>query len=167
VNIIGTSPQSIEVAEDRKLFAAMLHRSTSPSTKWDRHQRVRGTGRGPGLDIRSSSGRALCWADAPCRSFIATPSCSATCDLRSRPRPNAPCWWTNSGRRHRGGRRLHCRCRSLHESGPGHNRDWRHARARRVRRCAFGDAAMILPPHTLTQKVIEVIRQYTHAMRGS
>src|SRR3989475_1174344 len=30
VNIIGTSPQSIEVAEDRKLFAAMLHRLNIP-----------------------------------------------------------------------------------------------------------------------------------------
>jgi carbamoyl-phosphate synthase large subunit len=27
-----------------------------------------------------------------------------------------------------------------------------------------GDAAMVLPPHTLSQKVIEVIREYTHAM---
>src|SRR4051812_11110825 len=30
VNIIGTSPQSIEVAEDRKLFAAMLHKLNIP-----------------------------------------------------------------------------------------------------------------------------------------
>ena len=30
VNIIGTSPQSIEIAEDRKLFAAMLHRLNIP-----------------------------------------------------------------------------------------------------------------------------------------
>jgi carbamoyl-phosphate synthase large subunit len=27
-----------------------------------------------------------------------------------------------------------------------------------------GDAAMVLPPHTLSQKVIQVIREYTHAM---
>jgi len=27
-----------------------------------------------------------------------------------------------------------------------------------------GDAAMVLPPHTLSQKVISVIREYTHAM---
>src|SRR5436309_7344469 len=27
-----------------------------------------------------------------------------------------------------------------------------------------GDAAMVLPPHTLSQKVIDTIRQYTHAM---
>jgi carbamoyl-phosphate synthase large subunit len=27
-----------------------------------------------------------------------------------------------------------------------------------------GDAAMVLPPHTLSPKVLEVIRQYTHAM---
>ena len=27
-----------------------------------------------------------------------------------------------------------------------------------------GDAAMVLPPHTLSQKVIETIREYTHAM---
>src|SRR5205823_6765881 len=27
-----------------------------------------------------------------------------------------------------------------------------------------GDAAMVLPPHTLSQKVIDVIREYTHAM---
>src|SRR5260221_8166909 len=30
VNIIGTSPQSIEIAEDRKLFAAMLDRLDIP-----------------------------------------------------------------------------------------------------------------------------------------
>src|SRR5213082_3828278 len=30
VNIIGTSPQSIEIAEDRKLFAAMLHKLKIP-----------------------------------------------------------------------------------------------------------------------------------------
>ena len=27
-----------------------------------------------------------------------------------------------------------------------------------------GDAAMVLPPHTLSQKVIAIIREYTHAM---
>src|SRR5436305_15119961 len=27
-----------------------------------------------------------------------------------------------------------------------------------------GDAAMVLPPHTLTDKVMQVIRDYTHAM---
>src|SRR5438874_9094815 len=27
-----------------------------------------------------------------------------------------------------------------------------------------GDAAMVLPPHTLSQEVIQVIREYTHAM---
>jgi carbamoyl-phosphate synthase large subunit len=27
-----------------------------------------------------------------------------------------------------------------------------------------GDAAMVLPPHTLSQKVIDIIREYTHAM---
>src|SRR5262249_15922054 len=30
VNIIGTSPQEIEIAEDRKLFAAMLHKLAIP-----------------------------------------------------------------------------------------------------------------------------------------
>src|SRR5258707_4214486 len=30
VNIIGTSPQGIETAEDRKLFAAMLHKLDIP-----------------------------------------------------------------------------------------------------------------------------------------
>ena len=30
VNIIGTSPQSIEIAEDRKLFSAMLHKLNIP-----------------------------------------------------------------------------------------------------------------------------------------
>src|SRR2546430_8701091 len=30
VNIIGTSPQSIEIAEDRKLFSAMLHKLKIP-----------------------------------------------------------------------------------------------------------------------------------------
>jgi carbamoyl-phosphate synthase large subunit len=30
VNIIGTSPQSIEIAEDRKMFAAMLHKLNIP-----------------------------------------------------------------------------------------------------------------------------------------
>jgi len=30
VNIIGTSPQNIEVAEDRKLFSTMLHKLIIP-----------------------------------------------------------------------------------------------------------------------------------------
>src|SRR5216110_3204015 len=33
VNIMGTSPQSIEVAEDRKLFAAMLHKLKIPQAE--------------------------------------------------------------------------------------------------------------------------------------
>ena len=43
VNIIGTSPQSIEIAEDRKFFAAMLRQAeNSAAAQRHRHERSRG-----------------------------------------------------------------------------------------------------------------------------
>ena len=38
VNIIGTSPQSIERAEDREMFADMLHKLEIPQPQRPRHQ---------------------------------------------------------------------------------------------------------------------------------
>ena len=97
VNIIGTSPQSIEIAEDRKLFAAMLDKLDIPQPP-----NGLATNEAEALDaspsgwvIRCWCGRASCWAGARCRSFIPTPSCRITCGSPSKPRRNGPCWWIN------------------------------------------------------------------------
>lgn len=71
VNIIGTSPQSIEIAEDRKLFSAMLTRLKIPQPPnglaTNEAEAVHAARR---LGYPFWSGLLLCWAAAPCRSFI-------------------------------------------------------------------------------------------------
>jgi carbamoyl-phosphate synthase large subunit len=53
VNIIGTSPQSIEIAEDRKLFSAMLrklgHSRSRPTASPSNEAEAAGSGAAPGL----------------------------------------------------------------------------------------------------------------------
>jgi carbamoyl-phosphate synthase large subunit len=103
-------------------------------------------------------GRAMqiVYSDAELSHYMRSPS---------RPRPNARCWWTNfwktpprwtwiasptsatskipnEGTIVIGGMLEHIEFAGVHS----------------------GDAAMVLPPHTLSKKVIETIREYTHAM---
>ena len=99
VNIIGTSPQSIEIAEDRKLFAAMLDKLKIPQPP-----NGLATNEAEALAASKQLGYpvlvrpASCSAGARCRSFIPTPNFSITCALPSKPRPNVRCWWTNFSR---------------------------------------------------------------------
>jgi len=96
VNIIGTSPQSIEIAEDRKLFAAMLDKLKIPQPpNGIATNEVEALAVAKNWTIRSSSARPSCSAGAQCRLFIPTPSFSTTCVLRWRRRRNVRCSWTN------------------------------------------------------------------------
>ena len=80
VNIIGTSPQSIEIAEDRKLFAAMLDKLEIPQPP-----NGLATNADEALDASKKLGypgarpaQSSCSAAARCRLFIPTPSCRIT-----------------------------------------------------------------------------------------
>ena len=167
VNIIGTSPQE---HRDRRGPQAVRGDAAQaghpPAAQRHRHQRGRGARGRHGLwATRSWCAPASCSAAAPCRSFIPTPSCSTTCASPSRPRPSGPCWWIkfledatevdvdciadvgrfdnpDEGTIVIGGMLEHIEFAGVHS----------------------GDAAMVLPPHTLSQEVIEIIREYTHAM---
>jgi carbamoyl-phosphate synthase large subunit len=72
VNVIGTSPESIEIAEDRKLFVAIPTSSgcASPTTA-SRSARPRRCRVRPRSAIRCSCGRHSCWAGAACSSSTA------------------------------------------------------------------------------------------------
>src|SRR5471030_57525 len=79
VNIIGTSPQSIEIAEDRKLFAAMLNKLNIPQPP-----NGLATNEAEALVISKrltypfSFVRRLCSAVARCRLFIPILNCRIT-----------------------------------------------------------------------------------------
>ena len=64
VKIIGTSPDMIDVAEDRERFQAMLQKArpaAAPQRRGDRHRGRRGASPS-GSVIRFSSGPVTCWA---------------------------------------------------------------------------------------------------------
>jgi carbamoyl-phosphate synthase large subunit len=166
VNIIGTSPQSIEVAEDRKLFAAMLHRLNIPqppngiATNESEALAVAKTLGYPIL-VRPSfvlGGRAMqiVYSDAELQHYMrfaveASPERPVLVDkfLEDATEVDVDCisdvgQFTNAneGTSVIGAMLEHIEFAGVHS----------------------GDAAMVLPPHTLSQKVIDVIREYTHAM---
>ena len=166
VNIIGTSPQSIEVAEDRKLFAAMLHRLNIPqppngiATNELEALTVAKTLGYPIL-VRPSfvlGGRAMqiVYSDGELQHYMrfaveASPERPVLVDkfLEDATEVDVDCisdvgQFTNpnEGTNVIGGMLEHIEFAGVHS----------------------GDAAMVLPPHTLSQKVIDVIREYTHAM---
>jgi carbamoyl-phosphate synthase large subunit len=166
VNIIGTSPQSIEVAEDRKLFAAMLHKLNIPqppngiATNESEALAVAKTLGYPIL-VRPSfvlGGRAMqiVYSDGELQHYMrfaveASPERPVLVDkfLEDATEVDVDCisdvgQFTNpdEGTSVIGGMLEHIEYAGVHS----------------------GDAAMVLPPHTLSQKVIEVIRDYTHAM---
>jgi carbamoyl-phosphate synthase large subunit len=166
VNIIGTSPQSIEMAEDRKLFAAMLHRLNIPQPPngiASNESEALGVARGLGYPIlvRPSfvlGGRAMqiVYSDSELQHYMrfaveASPERPVLVDkfLEDATEVDVDCIadigrfeGLDQGTIVIGGVLEHVEFAGVHS----------------------GDAAMILPPHTLSQKVIEVIRQYTHAM---
>ncbi|MFN7139709.1 MAG: carbamoyl-phosphate synthase large subunit, partial [Limisphaerales bacterium] len=166
VNIIGTSPQSIEIAEDRKLFAAMLDKlnipqppnglATNETEALEVSKRI-----GYPVLVRPSfvlGGRAMqiVYSDAELQHYMrfaveASPERPVLVDkfLEDATEVDVDCIAdvglfkdANEGTIVVGGMLEHIEFAGVHS----------------------GDAAMVLPPHTLNQNVIQTIREYTHAM---
>jgi carbamoyl-phosphate synthase large subunit len=166
VNIIGTSPQSIEIAEDRKLFAAMLDKLKIPqppnglATNAEEALVISKRLTYPVL-VRPSfvlGGRAMqiVYSDAELSHYMkfaveASPERPVLVDkfLEDATEVDVDCITDvghfknpNEGTIVIGGMLEHIEFAGVHS----------------------GDAAMVLPPHTLSEKVISTIREYTHAM---
>jgi carbamoyl-phosphate synthase large subunit len=163
VNIIGTSPQSIEIAEDRKLFAAMLNKLNIPqppnglATNGEEALVISKRLTYPVL-VRPSfvlGGRAMqiVYSDAELAHYMkfaveASPERPVLVDkfLEDATEVDVDCiadvGLPNGGTIVIGGMLEHIEFAGVHS----------------------GDAAMVLPPHTLSKSVIETIRTYTHAM---
>ena len=166
VNIIGTSPQSIEIAEDRKLFAAMLDRLKIPqppnglATNVEEALEASKKLSYPVL-VRPSfvlGGRAMqiVYSDAELSHYMkfaveASPERPVLVDkfLEDATEVDVDCIADvgqfddpKKGTIVIGGILEHIEFAGVHS----------------------GDAAMVLPPHTLSKRVIETIRDYTHAM---
>lgn len=178
VNIIGTSPQSIEIAEDRKLFAAMLDKLKIPqppnglATNEAEALVISKRLTYPVL-VRPSfvlGGRAMqiVYSDNELSHYMrfaveASPERPVLVDkfLEDATEVDVDCITdvghfqnneqrtTNTEHRYSGegtivigGMLEHIEFAGVHS----------------------GDAAMVLPPHTLSEKVINTIREYTHAM---
>lgn len=166
VNIIGTSPQSIEVAEDRKLFAAMLNKlgipqppnglATNEAEALEAARRL-----GYPVLVRPSfvlGGRAMqiVYSDTELNHYMrvaveASPERPVLVDkfLEDATEVDVDCIAdvghfadTAQGTIVIGGFLEHIEFAGVHS----------------------GDAAMVLPPHTLSAKDIDTMRAYTHAM---
>jgi carbamoyl-phosphate synthase large subunit len=166
VNIIGTSPQSIEIAEDRKLFAAMLTKlkipqplnglATNESEALDAAHKL-----GYPVLVRPSfvlGGRAMqiVYSDTELAHYMrfaveASPERPVLVDkfLEDATEVDVDCITdvghfadASQGTIVIGGILEHIEYAGVHS----------------------GDAAMVLPPHTLSKSVIQTIREYTHAM---
>jgi carbamoyl-phosphate synthase large subunit len=166
VNIIGTSPQSIEMAEDRELFAAMLHKLDIPQPPnglaTDETEALEVAERlGYPVLVRPSfvlGGRAMqiVYSDAELRHYMrfaveASPERPVLVDkfLEDATEVDVDCITDvglledpGQGTIVVGGMLEHIEYAGVHS----------------------GDAAMVLPPHTLSQEIIETIRGHTHAM---
>ncbi len=166
VNIIGTSPQEIEIAEDRKLFAAMLNKLNIPqppngiATNEAEALEVAKRLSYPIL-VRPSfvlGGRAMqiVYSDAELTHYMrfaveASPERPVLVDkfLEDATEVDVDCIADvgrfddpSQGTIVIGGILEHIEFAGVHS----------------------GDAAMVLPPHTLNDATIRVIREYTHAM---
>ena len=168
VNIIGTSPQSIEIAEDRKLFAAMLDQLEIPqppngiATNETEALKV-AQKLGYPILVRPSfvlGGRAMqiVYADAELQHYMrfaveASPKRPVLVDkfLEDATEVDVDCIAdvghfespnSDQGTIVIGGILEHIEFAGVHS----------------------GDAAMVLPPHALSKKAIDTIRDYTHAM---
>ena len=166
VNIIGTSPQSIEVAEDRKLFAAMLRKLDIPQppnglATNEAEALVASKALGYPVLVRPSfvlGGRAMqiVYSDAELSHYMrfaveASPERPVLVDkfLEEATEVDVDCIADvgqfadpREGTIVIGGMLEHIEFAGVHS----------------------GDAAMVFPPHTLTREVITTIREYTHAM---
>jgi carbamoyl-phosphate synthase large subunit len=181
VNIIGTSPQSIEIAEDRKLFAAMLDRLKIPQppnglATNEAEALVASKRLGYPVLVRPSfvlGGRAMqiVYSDTELSHYMkyaveASPERPVLVDkfLEDATEVDVDCitdvglfekWDSASS--------LSPQDRDRLEAGPtiviGGMLE--HIEFAGVH---SGDAAMVLPPHTLSKSVIATVRAYTHAM---
>ncbi len=166
VNIIGTSPQNIEIAEDRKFFAAMLRQLNVPQPpNGIATNEAEALAVAKKLDypvlVRPSfvlGGRAMqiVFSDAELRHYMrfaveASPERPVLVDkfLEDATEVDVDCiadvgQFSNpdQGTIVIGGMLEHIEFAGVHS----------------------GDAAMVLPPHTLSKRVIETIREYTRAM---
>jgi carbamoyl-phosphate synthase large subunit len=163
VNIIGTSPQSIEIAEDRKLFAAMLDKLKIPQppnglATNEAEALVASKRLGYPVLVRPSfvlGGRAMqiVYSDSELSHYMrfaveASPERPVLVDkfLEDATEVDVDCiadvGLPNGGTIVIGGMLEHIEFAGVHS----------------------GDAAMVLPPHSLSKGVIETIRTYTHAM---
>jgi carbamoyl-phosphate synthase large subunit len=166
VHIIGTSPQSIEMAEDRKLFAAMLHALNIPQppngiATNEAEALLVARELGYPILVRPSfvlGGRAMqiVYSDAELTHYMrfaveASPERPVLVDkfLEDATEVDVDCIadvgrFSEPGQGHVviGGLLEHIEFAGVHS----------------------GDAAMVLPPHTLPPPVIGLIRQYTEAM---
>jgi carbamoyl-phosphate synthase large subunit len=166
VNIIGTSPQEIEIAEDRKLFAAMLDELKIPqppngiATNEAEALTVAKTLGYPIL-VRPSfvlGGRAMqiVYSDSELQHYMrfaveASPERPVLVDkfLEDATEVDVDCI-ADVGR----------------FEGPGQGTIVIGGMLEHIEFAGVhsGDAAMVLPPHSLSPKVVQTIREYTHAM---
>jgi carbamoyl-phosphate synthase large subunit len=165
VNIIGTSPQSIEIAEDRKLFAAMLNKLKIPQPPNGLATNVAealaaSKKLGYPVLVRPSfvlGGRAMqiVYSDAELSHYMrfaveASPERPVLVDkfLEDATEVDVDCLSDvgldrpDAGTIVIGAMIEHIEFAGVHS----------------------GDAAMVLPPHQLAKKAIATIREYTHAM---
>jgi carbamoyl-phosphate synthase large subunit len=166
VRIIGTSPQNIEIAEDRKLFAAMLHKLGIPQppnglATNEEEALVIARQLGYPILVRPSfvlGGRAMqiVYSDSELSRYMrfaveASPERPVLVDkfLEDATEVDVDCIADvgqfedpGKGTAVIGGILEHIEFAGVHS----------------------GDAAMVLPPHTLSEKAIATIREYTHAM---
>jgi carbamoyl-phosphate synthase large subunit len=162
VNIIGTSPQSIEIAEDRKLFAAMLDKLGIPQPPngiaTNEEEAVAAANKlGYPVLVRPSfvlGGRAMqiVYSDDEVRHYMrfaveASPERPVLVDkfLEEAIEVDVDC---------------------IADIGIGGDTVVVGGMLEHIEfaGCHSGDAAMVLPPHSIWPENIETIRKYTHAM---
>jgi carbamoyl-phosphate synthase large subunit len=166
VNIIGTSPQSIEVAEDRKLFAAMLHKLKIPQPEngiASNEQEAIGAAQKLGYPIlvRPSfvlGGRAMqiVYSNSELQHYMrfaveASPERPVLVDKFLEDAVEVD---------------VDCIADVGHFAKPEEGSIVVGAMLEHIEFAGVhsGDAAMVLPPHTLSKAVMQTIREYTYAM---
>ena len=152
VNIIGTSPQSIEIAEDRKLFAAMLRKLNIPQppngiATNEAEALAVAQGLGYPVLVRPSfvlGGRAMqiVYSDAELQHYMR---------FAVEASPERPCWWTSSSRTPPRWTWIASRT-SASSTIPTQGTIVIGGMLEHIEFAGVhsGDAAMVLPPHTLS-----------------
>ena len=166
VNIIGTSPRSIEIAEERKLFAAMLTKLDIPQPEnglaVNEEEALAASKKvGYPVLVRPSfvlGGRAMqiVYSDSELREYMryaveASPERPVLVDKFLEDATEVD---------------VDCICDVGHFDNPEEGTIVIGGMLEHIEFAGVhsGDAAMVLPPHTLSKETIETIRSYTHAM---